>query len=164
MGGWALLLMPVITFVLIPVIELLWDGSTFNFDDHQLKSRQKETVFDWLIYAIVPLQLGVVGALVYFCSVGHYSTLEFFMAVFSAGLCCGAFGINVAHEFGHRKNKFDQFCAKDSPCCYVFSTCISLSSTTVVIMPMWPQKPIQPLLGEVKPSMVSGFVQSSMVT
>ena len=112
MGGWALILMPLITFVCIPIIEVLWSGSTFNFDDHELKSRQKEVVFDWLIYAIVPLQLAVVGTLIYLCSVGHYSVLEFFMAVFSAGLCCGAFGINVAHEFGHRKNKFDQLCAK----------------------------------------------------
>jgi alkane 1-monooxygenase len=28
------------------------------------------------------------------------------------GLLCGAFGINVAHELGHRVNKFEQFLAK----------------------------------------------------
>jgi alkane 1-monooxygenase len=33
-------------------------------------------------------------------------------SVIGMGLLCGAFGINVAHELGHRTNKFEQFLAK----------------------------------------------------
>jgi alkane 1-monooxygenase len=32
--------------------------------------------------------------------------------IFSMGLLCGTFGINVAHELGHRVNKYEQFFAK----------------------------------------------------
>jgi len=32
--------------------------------------------------------------------------------IISMGLLCGTFGINVAHELGHRVNKFEQFLAK----------------------------------------------------
>jgi alkane 1-monooxygenase len=34
--------------------------------------------------------------------------------IFTMGLLCGTFGINVGHELGHRKNKFEQFLAKAS--------------------------------------------------
>ena len=33
-------------------------------------------------------------------------------AVFTVGICCGAFGINVGHELGHRSNIFEQTLAK----------------------------------------------------
>jgi alkane 1-monooxygenase len=32
--------------------------------------------------------------------------------IISMGLLCGVFGINVAHELGHRVNRFEQFLAK----------------------------------------------------
>jgi alkane 1-monooxygenase len=40
------------------------------------------------------------------------STIDIIGRVLSMGLLCGAFGINVAHELGHRVNKMEQTFAK----------------------------------------------------
>lgn len=111
-GGWYLLVMPIITFVFIPLLEFFWEGTTFNFDEPSQKSRQQEKIFDWVIYLIVPIQLSVVGTLIGLTSTGVYSSLEIIPAVLTTGLSCGAYGINVAHELGHRKDKLSQFLSK----------------------------------------------------
>lgn len=112
LGGWALLVMPIITFVAIPLVEILMGGSASNFEDTTLRDRQSQRVFDWLVYLMVPLQISVVSTLIYLCSIDHFTALEFVMAAFSTGLCCGAFGINLAHELGHRPERLDQFLSK----------------------------------------------------
>jgi alkane 1-monooxygenase len=40
------------------------------------------------------------------------SNVDTLGSIIGMGLLCGAFGINVAHELGHRTNKFEQFLAK----------------------------------------------------
>ena len=42
----------------------------------------------------------------------NLSYLDIVGRVLSMGLLCGSFGINVAHELGHRVNVFEQFLAK----------------------------------------------------
>jgi alkane 1-monooxygenase len=37
---------------------------------------------------------------------------QWFGQVMAMGILCGSFGINVAHELGHRSNRIEQFLAK----------------------------------------------------
>ena len=112
LGGWSLLTVPVFTFVFVPVLELFYKGVTDNYTKEAEKERVENPLFDWLLYAIVPIQVGLVSALVYTCAVGHIQGWEIIGAVLSVGICCGAFGINVAHELGHRSKKHEIFMAK----------------------------------------------------
>ena len=69
-------------------------------------------VSDYLLYLIVPMQY---GALCYFLVSMQHDKLEWWEIagrIWTMGLLCGSLGINVAHELGHRINKFEQFLAK----------------------------------------------------
>ncbi len=73
---------------------------------------RKNRLYDYMLYIIVPFQY---GALIYFLmSMGQVELTVWDKGgrILSMGLLCGTFGINVAHELGHRVNKFEQFLAK----------------------------------------------------
>ena len=40
------------------------------------------------------------------------STIDKIGRILSMGLICGGFGINIAHELGHRNTKYEQFFSK----------------------------------------------------
>ncbi len=71
----------------------------------------KDPVYDWLLYLIVPVQWGF---LCYYALKAQQpvDTLTTVGHITSFGIMCGAFGINVAHELGHRKEGYAQTLAK----------------------------------------------------
>ena len=95
----------VFSFVFIPGVELILPESKSSNDV------KNPFLFDLILYALIPLYIGL---FVYFlmtitsdvsliCLVGKLSAM---------GLLCGIFGINMAHELGHRKSKLDRFLAQ----------------------------------------------------
>lgn len=105
---WALILY---AFVLIPIIELSSSGSKINLTKEQEQEYLNDPIFDFLIYLIVPFQYGL---LILFCFniQRDLQLYELVGKVFTFGLACGVYGINVAHELGHRVKKYEQFMAK----------------------------------------------------
>ena len=98
-------------FFLIPVIELFIKPDPRNLDETEENLAKSNKIYDLLLWLTLPLQ--------YFLLYTFLTNLD--QAVIGAdtagrivgmGLLCGAFGINVAHELGHRKNKFEQWIAK----------------------------------------------------
>lgn len=99
-------------FFLIPSIEFFIQPNAKNLDAVEEALAKKNKSYDLILYAAVIMQ--------------YYSLWLFFHAVnepainnwdtagriVSMGLLCGTFGINVAHELGHRVNKFEQTLAK----------------------------------------------------
>lgn len=110
-GLWVFL--PLIySFVLIPGAELFYKPVTKNLTEAEEEMARKNRVYDWMLYLIVPLQY---AALIYFLySVSTTDLLWWELAgrTLSMGLLCGTFGINVAHELGHRNKKYEQVLAK----------------------------------------------------
>lgn len=112
-GGWGAWLIPVYAFVAIPAVELLLEGSKYNLDQSTEKTLEKDRVFDWMVYLIVPLQFYIVLLTCYQLSVKpDRPWWEILGFIFTAGIACGVFGINVAHELGHRTKKYEQFLSK----------------------------------------------------
>lgn len=111
-GGWSLFLVPLLTFGLVPLIELFVPGTEENVNKDEERSRVENPLFDWLLYLLVPIQVGVVSYMIYMISIGHLQGWEILGAVASVGICCGSFGINVAHELGHRATKHEQWMSK----------------------------------------------------
>lgn len=110
-GGWTSYLLIVYAFVVIPLTELFLEGSKYNLSKEEEKIMAKDKVFDYLVYLSVPLHYGLLimflfsfeKDLTWWEIVGNISIL---------GMSCGVYGINVAHELGHRTTKHEQFMAK----------------------------------------------------
>jgi alkane 1-monooxygenase len=99
-------------FVLVPTLELFMRGNTGNFDKLEEEIIKKDVKYDLLVWIIVPIQY----AMLIFClyRISHDSLVwwEVLGIMSSMGIACGVFGINVAHELGHRSTKFEQFLSK----------------------------------------------------
>jgi alkane 1-monooxygenase len=104
--------LPVYTFVLIPLLELLFPADDQNLSETEAEVARADKLYDFLLYLIVPVQyalLGVFGWRLLSDSLLWYETLGL---VVSMGIGCGVNGINVGHELGHRSRKSEQFLAK----------------------------------------------------
>lgn len=105
-------LTPIYAFILLPLIELLTKPHSENLDQTEEETKSKAAFYDYMLYLSVPLQFLVIFLLAYQIKQGGQSTLQIVGMIFSAGISCGAIGINVAHELGHRVAKHERFMAK----------------------------------------------------
>ena len=72
----------------------------------------KDKLYDYLLYLMVPVQFGLLFYFVNTMALVPHTTIELVGKIAAMGVTCGALGINVAHELGHRKGKFEQILAK----------------------------------------------------
>ncbi|MBU6159163.1 MAG: alkane 1-monooxygenase [Bacteroidetes bacterium] len=112
MKGWLTFLPAIYGFVFIPLLELWMRPDEKNFSAAEEEIAKKDTKYDLILYAIVPLQYFFLFLFLISFSQPEIGTLEIVGRIVSMGLLCGVFGINVAHELGHRVNAFEQFLAK----------------------------------------------------
>lgn len=111
-AGYLSYLTPLIMFVLIPLLEIFFTGTTSNFTKDEEKERKKLRFFDYLLYLNVPIQYGLLIFYLFRISGGGLELWEMFGITMSFGMCCGILGINVAHELGHRRTWYEQAMAK----------------------------------------------------
>jgi len=110
-GIWTYL--PVIeAFLLIPLLELFFKPNNSNHSDGEEDELLKNRLFDWLVYLVVPIQFGCLWLFLNSMQDPSLGTVSIIGRITSMGLLCGVMGINVAHELGHRKHKYEQFMAK----------------------------------------------------
>jgi alkane 1-monooxygenase len=110
--GWWVWATVVYAFALIPLLELCIKPHEKNMEQAQEEVAKKDRLYDYMLYLFVLLQF---VALYYFLnslSATTVSTFTIVGRVLTMGLLCGIFGINVAHELGHRNNVFEQSLAK----------------------------------------------------
>lgn len=110
LGGAWLLLLPLVTFGLVPVLELLLPPRPDNVSGERWG--RLGWLYDALLYGAVPGQVGLVVFLLLRVSSGALSGGEVVASALTVGIACGAFGINVAHELGHRREKGAQWAAQ----------------------------------------------------
>lgn len=110
-GSWVWLATAFV-FGLVPLLELVLPAPEDNPDEEDFKSLKDNWLYDAVLYAAVPTQVGVVALFLAIVSSGALAGLELVGAVLAVGVCCGGLGINIGHELGHRSNKRDQFLAK----------------------------------------------------
>jgi alkane 1-monooxygenase len=100
------------TFFLIPFAELFIKADPSNLDEVEEALAKKNKAYDFILYAAVIMQY--YSLWVFFNSLKQdgLNTIDIAGRVISMGLLCATFGINVAHELGHRVNKMEQTFAK----------------------------------------------------
>lgn len=111
-NGWICWAPMLYAWVLLPLVELFITPDAKNLSAAEAELVKKERLYDYMLYIIVPLQY---ATLYLFMQTVHNRTLqawELAGIICSMGLLCGTFGINVAHELGHRVNRFEQSLAK----------------------------------------------------
>lgn len=99
-------------FVLIPFVEWLIKPNTQNLTEAEKEISRTNKWYDWMLYIIVPVQYGTLSYFFYVLQTENVTNTELAGLIGSMGLLCGTFGINVAHELGHRKNRFEILLAK----------------------------------------------------
>lgn len=99
-------------FGFIPLLELLMQPKTQNLSAAEEEVAKADKTYDYILYAIVPLQYFLLISFLFSFQQQNLTWVDITGRTLTMGLLCGVFGINVAHELGHRVNKTEQFLAK----------------------------------------------------
>ncbi len=99
-------------FGIIPFLELFVGPDNSNHTSEQETYLKQDKTYDVLLYLIVPIQYGFLVFFLFSIGEKDLSLIDLMGRISGMGIMCGVLGINVAHELGHRSNKFEQFLAK----------------------------------------------------
>ena len=110
--GWPVWAALLYAWVFIPVTELFLPANPGNMSSAEEELARSSKLYDYFLYIIVPLQYGLLAKFLISMQEADLSVADIIGRVWTMGLLCGTFGINVGHELGHRTNKTEQFLAK----------------------------------------------------
>lgn len=98
----------ILSFVFIPLLELIFKPNSTNFSEDKKKLAKNDSFYNWVLFSIIPIQIGLI--ILFLINFQENITIsEKIGRIGSLGILCGIFGINVGHELGHRTNRFEQF-------------------------------------------------------
>lgn len=103
--GWWLYSTVILAFGVIPAMELLFPPDPENISDEEEERFKDHWLFDVMIYLIVPFHFLLLVRFLALVAFEPLQTYELLGAILAMGTFCGAFGINVAHELGHRRER-----------------------------------------------------------
>ena len=99
-------------WVLLPLTELFIRPDEKNLSAAEEELAKKDIGYDLALYLIVVLQYLALCQFLFSMKDSTLAWWEIAGRVTAMGMLCGTFGINVAHELGHRVNRYEQFMAK----------------------------------------------------
>jgi len=112
-GNGILCWLPLIyTFFIVPGVELMLKPDAKNLDEVEESLAKSNKIYDIILYFAVIMQYYSLYTFFNAVRVEGITTIDIVGKVMTMGLLCGTFGINVAHELGHRVNQFEQTLAK----------------------------------------------------
>lgn len=111
-GGWLTWFLPVFTFGVLPLLEQFAPVDHTNLSPDDEERALADRFYDVLLYAVVPAQLSLVVVFLGRMATGGFAVWESIGAIATLGIACGTFGINVGHELGHRRTRYEQNMAK----------------------------------------------------
>jgi len=98
-------------FLMVPLVELFIAPNPANLDAAEEQLAKANKWYDIVLWCTAPFQYFLLYT--FLTHIGSSQSISDTLgSIIGMGLLCGAFGINVAHELGHRTNKFEQFLAK----------------------------------------------------
>ena len=99
-------------WILIPLLEVVLKPNATNLSSLETDLARDNKWFDGMLYVIVFYQYAtLIFFLLSFRQTG-LTTWDIAGRIGTMGLLCGTFGINVAHELGHRAKRYEQWMAK----------------------------------------------------
>jgi alkane 1-monooxygenase len=110
--GWQVWIPMILVWVMIPSLELLVAPRPENLSTAEEEMARQDRFYDYLLYLSVPVQYFMLYQFFISMQAVDLTGWERAGRIGAMGILCGSFGINVAHELGHRVNRFEQFLAK----------------------------------------------------
>lgn len=110
--GWCTWLPMLYAWLLIPLLEIFLKPDKSNFTDAEKEMAKHYKGYDYMLYIIVPFQYATLIYFLFSFQQPHLINSDIWGRIFSMGLLCGTFGINVGHELGHRLKYFERMLAK----------------------------------------------------
>lgn len=110
--GWLTWIPLTYSFVAIPLFELIFPKRVANDSDELSSAKANDAWFDLILVLLVPIQYAMGIWFLFSVSEPGLDAITIAGRITAYGIMCGVIGINVAHELGHRPNKFHQFLAK----------------------------------------------------
>ncbi|MFM8569807.1 MAG: alkane 1-monooxygenase [Candidatus Kapaibacterium sp.] len=107
-GGWASLTTIVLTFVILPALELVLPQDTKNLGPEEMDRLERRFGFRFLTWLWVPVQLACMVLAIGAAAEESVSILERVAMVLSLGILTGGIGITVSHELMHRAGRFER--------------------------------------------------------
>jgi alkane 1-monooxygenase len=98
------------TFVMVPILELGLTPDASNLPKSLFLKRKEHFFPDGLLFLALPLQYTLI--FIYLNHLDQYDLVSWIGATLSLGVACGAYGINVAHELGHRASEYHKTASK----------------------------------------------------
>ncbi len=111
-GGWWSYAFIIEAFFLLPFLELILPINTANTPEEEEETRSNLFIFDLLLYIHLPIVLGMTW--MYFSTISQagLATYELAGMTIGMGIFLGTFGINIAHELGHRNTWYELLMAR----------------------------------------------------
>ncbi len=110
--GWRTFMPLLYGFAVIPLLELFIKPSPNNLSVAEKELTKADRLYDWFVWFIVPVQVGFVIWYFFNIQTVEAFSISWWGRTISLGMMCGVLGINVAHELGHRKSRFEKVLAK----------------------------------------------------
>lgn len=99
------------TFFVVPGLELLIPPSAKNLEEAEEQIVKINKWYDIILYLVIPFQYVMIWEFLTGFQQASLTNLEIAGRIISMGLLCSIFGINVAHELGHRVVAAERFLA-----------------------------------------------------
>jgi alkane 1-monooxygenase len=93
-------------------MEFFTPNNKENLSPEAEKAANENRFFDYLLYAHFPLLYTLLAGFFYIIQTVQLQTYETIGLTLSMGILAGSFGINIAHELGHRAPSYEQLFAK----------------------------------------------------
>jgi len=90
-----------------------------NLETAEEELVKKDSFYDWILHLVVPLQYALLYMFLVSMQDPTLDTWDRVGRITVMGILCGSFGINVAHELGHRVNRYEQTLAKNGYICFI---------------------------------------------
>ena len=102
----------ILAFGIFPFLELLIKPFSKNLPKEEITAISRSKIFSFIAYLSVPIQLYCLYEFFEHLNMRELNSVEIIGYISSMGIVCGVIAINIAHELGHRKNRFEQFLAE----------------------------------------------------
>lgn len=99
-------------FLFIPILELFTKENDYNLSQIEEEIASRDSIYDWLLYGLVPIQYGILILFLFQVSSESYTTVTKIGWTTAYGISCGVLGINAAHELGHRSSYSERLMSK----------------------------------------------------
>lgn len=107
-----LYILPILLFIVLPIVDPLVGTDNANYSKEEIDILKEENYYRIILHVWAITQTAMMCWFVYIFLHDEVSIHQFVLLLINTMIMNGGVGITIAHELGHKNNKFDKFLAK----------------------------------------------------